>query len=88
MNQRQVLLIATALYHNSVVLGALVQHGMGVTPENSSQKGPARDAMLQVSRMREAAGDLKIITQTYINEGIEFVAPSEVKPGLWKRLFG
>jgi len=84
MNQRQVLLIATALYHNSVVLGALVQHEMGATSEN----GPARDAMLQVSRMREAAGDLKIITQTYINEGTEFVAPSEVKPGLWKRLFG
>ena len=79
MNQRQVLLIATALYHNSVVLGALVQHEMGATSEN----GPARDAMLQVSRMREAAGDLKIITQTFINEGIEFLEPAEDAIQAW-----
>jgi len=79
MNQKQVLLIATALYHNSVVLGALVQHEMGATSEN----GPARDAMLQVSRMREAAGDLKIITQTFINEGIEFLEPAEDAIQAW-----
>jgi len=79
MNHKQVLLIATALYHNSVVLGALVQHEMGATSEN----GPARDAMLQVSRMREAAGDLKIITQTFINEGIEFLEPAEDAIQAW-----
>ena len=77
MNQKQVLLIATALYHNSVVLGALVQHEMGATGT------PARDAMLQVSRMREAAGDLKIITQTFINEGIEFLEPAEDAIQAW-----
>jgi len=61
------------------VLGALVQHEMGATSEN----GPARDAMLQVSRMREAAGDLKIITQTFINEGIEFLEPAEDAIQAW-----
>jgi len=39
--------------------------------------------MLQVSRMREAAGDLKIITQTFINEGIEFLEPAEDAIQAW-----
>jgi len=67
MNQKQVMLLATALHHQAVAMGHLVQLQHATAKEGD----PGRAAMVHISRLREAAGDLKMITQSFIDAGAE-----------------